>query len=64
MQTVWVVGDVDQIVQLPLSVSRDYFDFGGPVYGNATHTPMVNHFFDGASRCDAAMLSSEDGIGL
>lgn len=54
MQTVWVIGDVDQIVQLPLPVSRDYFAFAGNMYGNATYAPMVNHFFDGARKCDAA----------
>lgn len=49
MQTAWIMGDLDEILRVPLHDARAYLDFGGGAFGNATYAPMVNHFFDGAS---------------
>ncbi|KAK4234890.1 hypothetical protein C8A03DRAFT_37294 [Achaetomium macrosporum] len=51
MQTIWVVGDADQIVSIPLPLSQGYFHYGGSVYGNETFAPTVYHYFDGTSQC-------------
>lgn len=62
METVWVVGDAEDILTIPLPLSQSYFTYGGSVYGNDTHAPEVYHYFDDdTSQCDAAWAGdSED----
>ncbi|GAB1316147.1 Laccase-like multicopper oxidase 1 [Madurella fahalii] len=51
MQTVWVVGDADDIIKIPLHLSKEYFTYGGSVYGNVTHDPGVYEYFDDMKKC-------------
>lgn len=51
MQSIWVVGDADQIIKIPPTVSQDYFAYGGSVYGNVTHAPTMYHYFEGTNKC-------------
>jgi len=51
MNTVWVVGDADDIATIPLSTSQHYLKYGGNVYGNVTHAPVVYHFFNQTNKC-------------
>jgi len=51
MEVLWVVGDAEDIVSIPLSVSQNYFTYGGSVYGNDTYAPEVYHYFDGTNQC-------------
>jgi hypothetical protein len=51
MQTVWVVGDADDIIKIPPNLSKEYFTYGGSVYGNATHPPRVYEYFDEGNKC-------------
>ncbi|KAI5455598.1 laccase-like protein [Mariannaea sp. PMI_226] len=51
MQSVWVVGDAEQIKQIPLEESIGYFTYGGDVYGNATHAPSYHEFFNSTGNC-------------
>ncbi|KAK4165632.1 putative L-ascorbate oxidase [Cladorrhinum sp. PSN259] len=53
MQSVWVMGDADQIQKIPLTASVGYFSYGGNVYGNVTHSPTVYQYFDGSDKCGA-----------
>jgi len=39
MQSVWVVGNASDIMQVPLAESQSYLTYGGSVYGNNTHNP-------------------------
>lgn len=43
MQTLWVVGDAEQIRSVPLEYSQGYLDYGGDAYGNDTHDPTCIH---------------------
>ena len=44
MQTVWVFGDVGQVLKLPKVAVEGYLTFGGNAYGNRSHAPDVVHF--------------------
>ena len=47
MQTVWVMGDSEQVLnKVPKPEVEGYLTFGGDVYGNKTHWPHVVHFRD------------------
>ena len=64
MQTVWIMGDAEQItangnpygqafIDPGQNVPRDvgggmdgYLSYGGSAYGNKTHDPLVNHYYD------------------
>jgi hypothetical protein len=59
MGTIWVVGDADEIATIPLSVSESYYTYGGSVYGNETHAPAVNHYFD--DQTDECVAAGGDG---
>ena len=48
MQTAWIMGELEEIIRVPLKDARAYLDFGGGAFGNDTYAPMVNHYFDGA----------------
>ncbi|KAI5363638.1 Putative multicopper oxidase, type 1, multicopper oxidase, copper-binding, cupredoxin [Septoria linicola] len=48
MQSVWIMGDLDEIKRLPLQDARAYLDFGGGAFGNETYAPVVSHYFEGA----------------
>lgn len=48
-----MVGDAEQIVTIPVPVSRNYFVYGGSVYGNDTHAPEVYHYFGGANKSES-----------
>lgn len=51
MQSVWVNGDAEDIIKIPLSQSSGYLEYGGDVYGNATKDPVVYQAFDGSAKC-------------
>ncbi|KAB5542819.1 Cupredoxin [Coniochaeta sp. 2T2.1] len=51
MQSVWVNGDADEIMTIPLSQSSGYLEYGGDVYGNSTNDPVVYQAFDGSAQC-------------
>ncbi|KAK4225731.1 putative L-ascorbate oxidase [Podospora fimiseda] len=53
MQSVWVMGNAEEIQKIPLTASQGYFTYGGSVYGNVTHSPTVYHYFDGTEKCGA-----------
>ena len=55
MQSVWVYGNAEQIVKIPLEESQGYFNYGSDVYGNATHDPIVYPYFqNNGSTCPTA----------
>ncbi len=61
MQSIWVVGDADDIISIPLPMSQEYLTYGGSVYGNATHDPDMVHFFDDEKdQCPAPEVVEED----
>lgn len=45
MQTVWVTGDAQDILQVPKPMVDGYLTFGGSVMGNATHDPKGVEFY-------------------
>lgn len=45
MQSVWVMGDYEEITKIPLSDAEGYLAWGGSVNGNDTYDPVVVHFF-------------------
>ncbi|CAK4004976.1 L-ascorbate oxidase [Lecanosticta acicola] len=45
MQSVWVMGDYEDITALPAVDASGYFTFGGSVVGNATHPAVMPHYF-------------------
>ncbi|TDZ15356.1 Multicopper oxidase aurL2 [Colletotrichum sidae] len=47
MQTVWVMGDYQDITGVPYLDATGYLEYGGNATGNATYPPTVIHFFDG-----------------
>ncbi|KAL2022489.1 hypothetical protein VTK56DRAFT_5318 [Thermocarpiscus australiensis] len=51
MQSIWVVGSAEEIQKIPPNLSQDYFEYGGSVYGNATHSPSVYEYFGDADEC-------------
>ncbi|OLN85232.1 L-ascorbate oxidase [Colletotrichum chlorophyti] len=46
MQSVWVMGDYEDITNIPVNDAAGYLAYGGSVNGNATFAPNVVHFFD------------------
>ncbi|KAL7916205.1 multicopper oxidase [Trichoderma velutinum] len=46
MQTVWVFGDAGDILNLEPPDVAGYLKYGGNVNGNATHHPVVVHYFE------------------
>ncbi|CAG7976309.1 unnamed protein product [Penicillium nalgiovense] len=46
MQTVFAFGDQADIRAQSGPVDEGYLTYGGSVYGNATHYPLVQHFYD------------------
>ncbi|KAK1961562.1 L-ascorbate oxidase [Colletotrichum sublineola] len=46
MQSVWVMGDYQDITGIPAVDAAGYLQYGGNVNGNATFPPSVAHFFD------------------
>lgn len=51
MESLWVVGNADDIVSIPLDASQSYFSYGGDVYGNEVRAPVVYHYFDDHNKC-------------
>lgn len=45
MQSVWVMGDYEQIAAIPYDVAAGYLEYGGSAYGNDTFAPSVVHQF-------------------
>jgi L-ascorbate oxidase len=43
MQSVWVMGDYEDIVRSDVPDVSGYFTFGGSVYGNDSYAPWVPH---------------------
>ncbi|KAK3991488.1 putative L-ascorbate oxidase [Cladorrhinum sp. PSN332] len=62
MQSVWVMGNADEIRKIPLTASQGYFTYGGSVYGNVTHSPTVYEYFDGTDKCGASAKSERRRI--
>jgi L-ascorbate oxidase len=46
MQSVWVMGNSNQVLGLAVDV-QGYLDYGGSVVGNQSYSPQVVHFKDG-----------------
>ncbi|KAK3292385.1 Cupredoxin [Chaetomium fimeti] len=46
MESLWVVGDAEDIITIPLPASENYFTYGGSVYGSEVRAPAVYHYFD------------------
>ncbi|KAL6711560.1 hypothetical protein ACN47E_004494 [Coniothyrium glycines] len=46
MQSVWIMGDYEDIVKIPYSGAEGYLEFGGNAYGGQDITPSVWHEFD------------------
>ncbi|GKT51000.1 multicopper oxidase aurL2 [Colletotrichum spaethianum] len=46
MQSVWVMGDYQDITGIPAVDAAGYLQYGGNVNGNATFPPTVVHFFE------------------
>jgi L-ascorbate oxidase len=46
MQSVWVMGDYEQIVRIPYSGADGYLEFGGTAYGGDDISPIVWHEWD------------------
>ena len=46
MQTVWVMGDADEIRRVAEPYAAGYLEYGGSAYGNDTYDPLVYHHFD------------------
>ena len=44
MQTVWVVGDQQELLQVPKPKVGGYLEYGGSAYGNESHAAEVVHF--------------------
>ncbi|KAL2162323.1 hypothetical protein VTH06DRAFT_7236 [Thermothelomyces fergusii] len=63
METIWVVGDAEDIVTIPLAVSKSYFTYGGSVYGNERHAPKVYHYFNNTNQCCAARAGDSEDCG-
>ena len=51
MESLWVIGNADEIVSIPLDVSQHYFSYGGDVYGNGMRAPVLYHYFDDNNKC-------------
>ncbi|TVY88387.1 Multicopper oxidase [Lachnellula willkommii] len=47
MQTVWVMGNETEVLNIPLEHIQGYLNYGGSVNGNDTHDPHVVHFAGG-----------------
>jgi L-ascorbate oxidase len=46
MQSVWLMGDYDDIARMPYPDAAGYLKYGGNAYGNATFAPSYLHQFD------------------
>lgn len=46
MQSVWVMGDYEQIARIPYSGASGYLDYGGTAYGGEDISPIVWHEWD------------------
>jgi FtsP/CotA-like multicopper oxidase with cupredoxin domain len=54
MQSVWVNGNADDIMEIPLAQAQGYLDYGGDVYGNDTYDPTVYQNYDASeSQCSS-----------
>ncbi|KAK3349594.1 laccase-like protein [Lasiosphaeria hispida] len=63
MQSVWVIGNADQIRDIPLSMSQNYLTYGGSVMGNATHSPSLFQYFNGTNKCRPAQAGQPNQLG-
>lgn len=45
MQSVWVMGDYEQVANVPPTDIQDYLVFGGNVNGNDDHPPRAVHYW-------------------
>ena len=59
MQTVWVMGNEDEIMKVPYEHILGYLEYGGGVNGNDTHDPHVVHFKGGNSQITNTDLEFE-----
>ena len=46
MQSVWVMGDYEQIARIPYSGAAGYLEYGGTAYGGQDMSPVVWHEWD------------------
>ncbi|KAI4611795.1 hypothetical protein J4E83_008046 [Alternaria metachromatica] len=46
MQSVWVMGDYEDIARIPYSGAQGYLDFGGTAYGGQDISPVAYHNWD------------------
>ena len=45
MQSVWVMGDYEQIARIPHYAAAGYLEYGGSAYGNETYDPLVVSYY-------------------
>jgi len=62
MQSVWIVGNADDIIDVPRLASQGYMAYGGDVYGSANHAPNVYEYFN-ATTCKCGRVSDAYGAG-
>lgn len=47
MQAMWIMGNATEVTHnLDPKLMDGYLKYGGNAYGNSSHAPLVNHFFD------------------
>ncbi|KAF3010877.1 hypothetical protein E8E13_009539 [Curvularia kusanoi] len=46
MQSVWIMGDYEQIARIPYSGAEGYLEYGGTAYGGEDISPIVWHEWD------------------
>jgi L-ascorbate oxidase len=46
MQSVWIMGDYEEIVRIPYSGAEGYLEFGGNAYGGENISPIHWHEYD------------------
>jgi L-ascorbate oxidase len=46
MQSVWIMGDYEDIAKIPYSGAQGYLDFGGTAYGGQDISPVAHHNFE------------------
>jgi hypothetical protein len=47
MQSVWVMGNASEITHgTTPDLVQGYLTYGGDAYGNSTHDPLVNHYYE------------------
>jgi L-ascorbate oxidase len=46
MQSVWIMGDYEDIARIPYHGAQGYLEFGGLAYGGDGKGPVAYHYWD------------------